>query len=197
MGSSEEPEAFNRLLHQWNAGDAGAFQELIPLAYQEIRRLAVIHMSAEDPARTLQPTALVHEVYLRLARTHSLDVKDRVHFLSLVSRMMRHILVDHAREKLAQKRGGLLVTLDEQSAIEHPDDAPDMMLLDQALDRLEAQHPDLVRVVEMRFFAGMTAKEMAAALKRSVPSVNHSLRTAKMWLRRELAVERGHEARRS
>jgi RNA polymerase sigma factor (TIGR02999 family) len=183
----EEPEAFKRLLHQWNAGDVSAFQELIPIAYQEIKRLAVIHMSAADPAHTLQPTALVHEVYIRLARMGSLDLRDRAHFLSLVSRMMRHILVDHAREKRAQKRGGLRVALAEGSAMETPDDASDLIVVDQALDRLEAQQPDLVRVVEMRFFGGMTAEEMAAALKRSVPSVNHSLRMAKMWLRRELA----------
>ena len=167
----------------------------MPLAYQEIKRLAVIHMSADDPAHTLQPTALVHEVYLRLARTHSLDVSDRVHFLSLVSRMMRHILVDHAREKRAQKRGGLRVTLVEGAAMESPDSAPDMILVDEALERLEQQQPDLVRVIEMRFFGGMTAEEMAAALKRSVPSVNHSLRMAKMWLRRELAVERQTKTR--
>jgi len=187
MGSGEGPDAFIRLLHQWNTGDASAFQALIPMAYQEIKRLAVIHMSAEDPAHTLQPTALVHEVYLRLAGVHSLDLRDRVHFLSLVSRMMRHILVDRAREKRAQKRGGLRVVLGEGPAMETPDAVSDMILVDQALDRLEAQQPDLVRMVEMRFFGGMSAKEIAAALKRSVPSVNHSLRMAKMWLRRELA----------
>jgi RNA polymerase sigma factor (TIGR02999 family) len=183
----EGPEAFKRLLHQWNAGDVSAFQELVPIAYHEIKRLAVIHMSAADPSHTLQPTALVHEVYLRLARTHSLDLRDRAHFLSLVSRMMRHILVDHAREKRALKRGGLRVTLVDGPAMEAPHDTSDLILVDEALGRLEQQQPDLVRVVEMRFFGGMTAEEMAAALKRSVPSVNHSLRMAKMWLRRELA----------
>ena len=194
MGSAEESEAFNRLLHQWNAGDTCAFQDLIPLAYQEIKRLAVIHMSADDSAHTLQPTVLVHEVYLRLAKTRSFDLKDHVHFLSLVSRMMRHILVDHAREKRAQKRGGLHVTLVDLSLADRADDGPDMILVDEALDRLEAQQPDLARVVEMRFFGGMTSKEMAAALKRSVPSVDHSLRMAKMWLRRELAADRDDEA---
>jgi RNA polymerase sigma-70 factor, ECF subfamily len=187
MGLGEGPEVFQHLLHQWNAGNVSAFQELIPMAYDEIRRLAGIHMSTEDPAHTLQPTALVHEVYLRLARMHSLDLYDRAHFLSLVSRMMRHILVDHAREKRAQKRGGLRVPLVEGAVMETADDAYDVILVDQALDRLEAQQPDLVRVVEMRFFGGMTAEEMAAALTRSVPSINHSLRMAKMWLRRELA----------
>ena len=157
------------------------------MAYQEIKRLAIVHMSAAGPAHTLQPTALVNEVYLRLAKVQSLDLRDRVHFLSLVSRMMRHILVDHAREKRAAKRGGLRVTLVEGAAMETPYDASDVILVDQALDRLEAQQPDLVRVVEMRFFGGMTAEEMAAVLERSVPSVNHSLRMAKMWLRRELA----------
>ena len=167
------------------------------MAYQEIKRLAVIHMSAADPAHTLQPTALVNEVYLRLARMHSLDLRDRAHFLSLVSRMMRHILVDHAREKRAQKRGGLRVTLVEGLAMATPDGASDMILVDQALARLEAEQPDLVRVVEMRFFGGMTAEEMAAVLKRSVPSVNHSLRMAKMWLRRELARGATDETSRS
>ena len=167
------------------------------MAYVEIKRLAVFHMATEDPAHSLQPTALVHEVYLRLAKTQALDVRDRVHFMSLVSRMMRHILVDHAREKRAQKRGGLRVTLEEGLAVHTPDEASDMILLDHALERLEADQPDLVRVLEMRFFGGMTAEEMAAALNRSVPSVNHSLRLARMWLRRELAGEAATFARRT
>jgi RNA polymerase sigma-70 factor (ECF subfamily) len=186
MGSGEESEAARRFLPAFDAGH-GSVHDAISIAYQEIKRLAVIHMAAEDPGHTLQPTALVNEVYLRLARMRSLDVRDRVHVLSLVSRMMRHILVDHAREKRAQKRGGLRVTLTDALDKQSPGLGSDVIQVSDALDDLEALHPDLVRVVEMRFFAGMTAEEMAAALDRSVPSVNHSLRMAKMWLRRVLA----------
>jgi RNA polymerase sigma factor (TIGR02999 family) len=187
MDAAELPDSITRLVGLWSDGDRSAFEKLIPLAYQEMKRLAVIHAGRGRSGDTLQPTALVHEVYLRLALQPA-EVRDRVHFLSLVSRMMRHILVDHAREKKAQKRGGLRVTLAESSAVQTPETAFDMLVVDAVLDRLEAQQPDLVRIVEMRFFGGMTAEEISAEMQRTVPSVNHSLRMAKMWLRRELVT---------
>jgi RNA polymerase sigma factor (TIGR02999 family) len=189
MGSAGPPEAFARLLDDWNAGESSALRDLIPVAYNEIKRLAIIHSSVEAHSQTLQPTALVNEVYLRLAGLRPVNLRDRVHFLSLISRMMRHILVDHARQKRAQKRRSLRVTLSEQVGLEPFRRGSDIILVGEALQRLESEQPDMVRVVEMRFFGGMTAEEIAAAMGRTVPSVNHLLRLAKMWLRRELGGE--------
>jgi RNA polymerase sigma factor (TIGR02999 family) len=173
------------LLSQWGSGEGGALERLVPEVYGQLKRLAAAHFFGER-AHTLQPTALVNEVYLRLVDAGPLVVNNRTHFLSLVSRMMRHILVDHAREKRAQKRGGLRVTLSENSAIADDVVSISMLDVDKALSSLESEQPDLVRVIEMRFFAGMTSAEMAEALGRTVPSIEHSLRIARMWLRREL-----------
>jgi len=177
-----------RLLERWSGGDPKALAELVPLVYAELRRLAVSQMRRERPDHTLQPTALVHEAYLRLAG-HRAGFRNRVHFYGAAAQAMRRILVDHARGRGARKRGQRdpLVDLDEVvggGAERHVD----LVALDEALDRLAAVAPRAAKVVELRFFGGLSVDEAAAFLDISPATVKREWGFARAWLFRALST---------
>ena len=158
--------------------------------HAQLHRIARTHLYKERPGHTLQPTALVNEAYLRMFGDSHPEFADRTHFISFASRVMRRILVDYARARHAERRGGDSLRVDWDTAIElkaagesHPVELTD---LDQAIDRLSRAHPTLGELVEMRYFGGLTAEEIAIAVSRSVHVVRHELRFAQAWLRREL-----------
>ncbi len=160
----------------------------MPEIYQELRRVAARAMSGERRDHTLQTTALVHEAYLQLARVHGLSVENRPQFLALAGQVMRRILVDHARARRASKRGGGLakVTLSE-SVAETPESSFDILVLDEALTKLASQDEQLVRVVELRFLAGLTVEEAGEALGVSPTTIKRDAAMARAWLFRELS----------
>jgi RNA polymerase sigma-70 factor (ECF subfamily) len=175
-----------QLLHQWQDGDHEALNRLMPLVYDELHRIAARLMRSERPGHTLQATALVHEAYARLIASDA-SAGDRVHFLSLGARVMRRVLVDHARARRRAKRGGgrRAVTLAEVEAAA-PGSAERLLDIDAALDRLQVLDPRKHRALEMGVFGGMSHAEIAAVLGVSVPTVERDLRMAKAWLRSEL-----------
>jgi len=182
------------LLQRARSGDAAARDELIPLVYGELRRIASGRLARENPGHTLQPTALVHEVFLRMFGNESRppQLADRAHFLAVASQMMRRILVDHARAKSTEKRGGDMKRVDDDGrtivSLQGPEWKPvDFLELDQALHELAEQGEHLAQVIELHHFGGLTAEETATATGRSVHTVRHDLRFAHAWLRRRLA----------
>lgn len=181
------PQQITALLVAWSNGDDAALEQLMPLVYEELRRLAHLHMYGERPGHTLQTTALVNEAYLRLADYRGSRGQERAQFFALAARLMRRILVDHARTRERQKRGGRImrVALDEAAAIS-PEHSPELIALDEALSRLGEIDPRKSRVVEMRFFGGLDNKEIAGVLKVSVKTVTRDWQMAEAWLRREL-----------
>jgi RNA polymerase sigma factor (TIGR02999 family) len=181
------------LLARWSGGDGDAVRDLVPVVYRELHRLAAGAMRGERRDHTLQPTALVNEAYLRLARQPAPAWRDRAHFFAVAARMMRRILVDHARRSRAGRRGGdrLRVTLDGRKEPGVPPPATDLLALDQALAALAAVDARKAKVVELRFFAGLSAAETAAALAVSVPTVLLDSRLARAWLYDRLHGEAG------
>lgn len=173
-----------------NPEGSPALDALVPELYAELRRLAVGAMAGEASQHTLQPTALVHETYLRLAGSAGLDLSDRRRFLGLAGRVMRQVLVDHARGKHRAKRGSgaTLLTLPTEGGDARPrGEAPvDLLALDEALDRLERLDPRQVRIVELRFLAGFEVEEVAKALEISTATVKRETRMALAWLRGQL-----------
>jgi len=155
--------------------------DLTPELYKELRRIASSHLRAERPDHTLQPTALVHEAYLKLSAGSERNFADQVHFLSTASRVMRQVLVDYARARASQKRSK--VEIENSKGV----DPLDVIELDSALQALAEENESIARMVEMRFFGGMTAEETAEALQVSVHVVRHDLRYAQAWLKRKLA----------
>ncbi len=184
------PAQVTRLLQRLRDGEHGALDELMPLMYVELRRIARAFMSRQRLGHTLQPTALVNEAYLRLFGDVEPHLADRGHFVALMSRIMRQVLVDHARASGAAKRGGSddRVPLDTNIEIEDDGVGQQMKLLDlhRALEALEGENGSLAQVVELHYFGGMTAEEVAGSVGRSVHVVRHELRLARAWLRREL-----------
>lgn len=182
----DETGQLTGLLRAWNRGDHQALDRLVPLVQRELRQLAAAHLRRERPDHTLQPTALVHEVYLRLVGASDVSWQDRSHFFGIAARLMRQILVDHARRRRAAKRGGLAtrVTLDDDVAVERN---LDVEALDEALARLAELDPRQGRVVELRFFGGLGVEETAEVLRISPTTVKREWRTARAWLYRELA----------
>jgi RNA polymerase sigma factor (TIGR02999 family) len=175
------------LVHRYANGDKESLDQLLPLVYAELRRIAQKHLRDERSRHTLQPTALVNEVYLRLAGQSPPNIQDRVHFLSLSAQVMRQILIDHARVKFAQKRGGRQEKLSLDEAQEAcVEDSAVMVRVDDALKQLERLDARKARLVEMRFFGGMTAEESAALLALPLTVVRRELRVAQAWLHREL-----------
>lgn len=175
-----------KILQSWNADD-DAPEKLMPLVYDELRRLARGYLRRERADHTLQPTALVHEAYIRLVDNHSVTWQDRAHFYAIAARLMRRILVDHARAHNAAKRGGLQqkLALDEaQSLPTHG--APDLVALDGALQSLARVYPRKSEVVELKFFGGLEAKDIAEVLQVSEKTVLRDWSFAKLWLYREL-----------
>jgi RNA polymerase sigma factor (TIGR02999 family) len=183
------PSTPTDLLLAWERGEAGALDRLMPLVHAELRRLARAHMAHERPGQTLQATALVHEAYLRLVEVKQVRWENRAQFFGLAARVMRHVLVDAARARGNEKRGGgRKVSLDEARAVASDTD-PDLLELDAALQALEQAHPRKARVVEMRFFGGLSLEESAATLQISVDTVKRDWRFAKLWLLKELSRE--------
>ncbi len=174
------------LLLAWRGGDEAALEQLVPLVHQELHRIARGCMRGERAGHSLQATALVNEAYLRLIGAQQVDWQNRVHFLAVSARLMRRILVDFARAKNYQKRGGgaQAVTLDEALVVVEP--GRDLIAIDEALDALAKMDERKAKVVEMRFFGGLTVEETAAALGVSPDTVMRDWRLAKAWLMREL-----------
>ena len=168
-----------RLLLAWKSGDGTALDRLMPLVYQELHRLARRYMAAEQTGHPLQTTALVHEVYVRLVDANSIDWHDRAHFYAICARLMRRILIDFARSRNYQKRGAGFAHIQLEEAV----------AVDEALKRLTLIDARKSEVVEMRFFGGMTAEEISAALKVSPQTVTRDWKLAKAWLHRELSRE--------
>ena len=176
------------LLLSWRQGDAAALERVVPLVYQELRRVAARHLRREAPGHALQATALVHEVYLRLVDVDRMTLKDRAHFFGVAAVLMRQILVDHARRQRADKRGGgvTMVSLDDVSPATQPAGV-DVLALDQALETLFALDARQCRIVELRFFAGLNVDETAGALEISPATVAREWALAKVWLYRRLS----------
>jgi RNA polymerase sigma factor (TIGR02999 family) len=187
-GSGGVSHQVTRLLIDWRNGDQAALEQLIPLVHEELRRVARRHMAHERPGHTLQATALVNEAYVRLIDIRQVNWQDRAHFFAMSSRLMRRVLVDFARSKGYQKRGGgaQKVSLDE-ALIVSSEPGADLVALDDALDALAAFDARKAQVVEMRFFGGLSVEETAEALKVSVDTVMRDWKLAKAWLLRELA----------
>jgi RNA polymerase sigma-70 factor (ECF subfamily) len=188
---STSTDAVTRLLRAWSAGDPDAQEELLPLVYNELRRRAAGHLRRDRRDHTLQPTALVHEAYLRLIGQRDVDWQSRTHFFALASRMMRRILVDHARTRAAAKRpeGQLRVTLDGDLASVAPRGF-DLLMLDEALSELAHLDDRQGSIIEMCYFGGLTEAEVAEALSVSRSTVARELRSAKAWLYRRMTSGR-------
>ena len=172
--------------------DRQSVNSLLPVVYQELRRLAANYLRRERPGQTLQPTALVHEAYLRLMKDKPGRWQSRAHFFGIAAQLMRRILIDHARSHLRQKRGGeqQKVSLDE-AVVFSEDKGEELMAVDQALDRLAQLDPRQARVVEMRFFAGLSVEEIAAVLGVSPKTVKRDWSVAKAWLYADLKERYG------
>jgi RNA polymerase sigma factor (TIGR02999 family) len=179
-------EQVSHLLAAWKNRDSTAREQLVPIVYEELRRLAHYYMRGERAGHTLQTTALVNELYLRLAGIDGVQWRDRAHFFALAATLMRRVLVDYARLRGRDKRGGgvSVTSLDENAVA--PQSAVDVIALDDALERLASVDPQQSRVVELRFFAGLSVDETAEALGISPATVKRDWATAKLWLYNEL-----------
>ena len=185
---TEQPrEAVTALLLRWRQGDKAALDDILPIVYDELRRVARARLKAQR-APALQTTALVHEVYLRLVDRACTTIHDRTHFFALAARLMRQILVDHSRRRLAEKRGGgvTIVGLDDATPAAKARGI-DVLALDEALEQLNSFDECLCRVVELKFFAGLTIDETAEALKVSTATVERDWNVAKAWLHERLS----------
>ena len=175
------------LLHEYKTGNKNVLDELFPLVYDELRRLAASRLNNERSDHTLQPTALVHEAYLRLIEQHSADWQNRTHFFGLAAEMMRRILVNHAVKNNADKRFGnqTKLALDEAISVAQEREV-NLILLDEALNELAAFDPQQAKIIELRFFAGLTIEEVAEVLGVSDSTVKREWRIAKAWLHQQL-----------
>lgn len=181
------PEGITGLLLQWSEGDNAALDQLIPLVYPELRRMARRYMGRENGEHTLQTSALINEAYLRLVDQHAVEWKDRAHFFAVSAQVMRHILVDHARRHRSVKRGAgaTHIALDD-GAVVIQQRAAEFVALDAALDRLAEVDERKSRVVELRFFGGLTVDETAEVMKLSPITIKREWRAARAWLLREI-----------
>ena len=182
MSSSHE---VTRLLQEWARGGESALDALTPLVYAELRRLAESYLRRERPGHTLQPTAVVHEAYLRLVEQTPPVWENRSHFYGIAARLMRQILVDYARRRQAGKRAGLTVTLEEVVGL-HQERRGDFLALDAALSALEAVDPRKCRAIELHYFGGLSMEEIGEALDVSSITVRRDLKAAEAWLHREM-----------
>ena len=185
----DSPGEISALLAEMRSGRQDALGRLLPLIYKELRRLAGRYMRDERPGHTLQPTALVHEAYLRLAGQERANWQNRAQFMGIAGQLMRRLLVDHARKRHAAKRGGSLLTLDEgiRDQCSPVVCLEEILAVDEALDRLASLDPQQARVVELRYFAGLSAEETAEAMGVSQRTVEREWALAKAWLRTQLA----------
>ena len=187
--STHTPEGVTRLLEKWSNGDREALDELMPLVYDELRRLAGNYLARERADHTLQPTALVNEAYMLMVGQRNARWQNRAQFIGVAAGMMRRILVDHARAVRAAKRGGQHFTV-ELSEAEQFGESPDVDLLriHEALDRLAEIYPQQARIVELRFFGGLTIEEASEATGFSHTTVERDWKMARAWLRREMGA---------
>ena len=184
---ADSPGEVSVLLAEMRSGQKDALARLLPLVYNELRRLAARYLRDERKGHTLQPTALVHEAYMRLAGQDRANWQNRAQFMGIAGQLMRRLLVDHARKRHTAKRGGSLVTLDEglaQSTSAAPEE--EVLAVDEALERLERLDPQQARVVELRYFGGLSAEETAGAMGISQRTVEREWTLAKAWLRSQL-----------
>jgi RNA polymerase sigma factor (TIGR02999 family) len=182
-----------QLLRAWGAGDAQALEKLTPLVYKELHRCAQRYMARERPDHTLQTTALINEVYMRLVALAEVNWQDRAHFFAVCARLMRRILTDFARSRRYQKRGGQACRLSfDESLFVPPEPAADLVALDDALNALGKFDERKSQVVELRFFGGLSVEEAAEVLKVSTETVKRDWKLAKLWLLRELSGEFAH-----
>ena len=180
------PSVVTELLAKWRAGDEHALETLIPLVYDELRRLAHRYLSYERPCHTLQSTALVHEAYLRLMKQGTREFENRAHFLAISAQLMRQILVEYARRRNAGKRAaGQMLTLDDRIGLLKTK-SPDLIALDDALNELAKLDARQSRIVELRVFGGLSTEEIAAVLGISSATVKRDWATAKLWLHHEI-----------
>ncbi|MBI1762589.1 MAG: sigma-70 family RNA polymerase sigma factor [Acidobacteria bacterium] len=182
------PQNVTQLLLAWQHGEAAALDELMAVVYDELRHLAAGRLKRERADHTLQPTALVNEVYLQLVDQRQVNWQNRAHFFGAVAEIMRRLLVDHARRHLADKRGAgaVRVSLADVAAVTDTEPDIDVILLDQALTELAARDPPLARLVELRYFGGLSIEETAEFLSFSPATVKRHWQTAKSWLRRRI-----------
>ena len=182
------PQNVTKLLLRWSKGDQGALESLVPLVYDELRRLARHYLKHEKPTHTLSSTALVHEAYLRLVSQKDVTWQNRAHFFGVASQMMRRILVDHARHHAYAKRGGGAMTLALDEAVCTPQRREiDLVALDDALDSLAKLDERQSRMVELRFFGGLSIEETSEVLGVSAPTVKREWASARAWLYREIS----------
>ena len=184
--AQSEPE-ITQLLRAWAQGNGEALQEMVPLVHRELKRIAAGYMRHERPGHTLQVSALVNEAFLRLTKVSQTDWKDRAHFFALSSQLMRRILVDHARSRGYGKRGGGAFHTPLDAGLIAPHKGSELIALDDALKVLEQDEPRMTRMVELRFFGGLTVQETAEVLGVSEETVHRDWRFAKSWLARELS----------
>ncbi|MCX6627356.1 MAG: sigma-70 family RNA polymerase sigma factor [Candidatus Solibacter sp.] len=185
--SEPNPGEITQLLHQWKDGNRDAFDQLMPLVYSELRNIATGLMRRERGGHTLQPTALLHELYFRLVQQRRVGIGDHSHFFAFAAKLMRMILIDHARARSAQRRGGPNIRVplsDELSWL--GDDESDLLDLNRALDRLELMDARKARMIELRFFLAFTVVEIAETLEISKATVDRDLKFVRCWLYREL-----------
>jgi RNA polymerase sigma-70 factor (ECF subfamily) len=187
---STSPKEVTQLLLDWSRGDQAALDKLMPLVYGELRRMANRYMRREHVGHTLQTTALINEAYLRLIEQQRVQWHNRAHFFAISAKLMRRILVDHARSHTRAKRGGgvLKVSLNE-AVVPSKERAAELVALDDALMRLATIDPRKSQVVELRFFGGLSVEETAEVLKVTPMTVTRDWKTAKAWLHRELSNE--------
>ena len=188
--SQEQPnQDITQLLVKWSNGDKAALDELIPLVYDELRKLAASHLRRQAGPQTLQATALVNEAYIRLAHRSGASMQHRAQFFGLAAKVMRDILVDHARRRQAAKRGGqqLRISLSQAERFGHKPEV-DLVALDDALKELAATNPQHSRVIELRFFGGLTIEETGEVMSLSTATVQRYWSFARAWMRRELGA---------
>jgi RNA polymerase sigma factor (TIGR02999 family) len=187
------PDEITQLLHAWTAGDSAALDKLMPLVYTDLHRTAQRYMARERTGHTIQPTALIHEVYFRLIDSQAANWHDRAHFFAVCARMMRRILTDFARSRRSLKRGGGANPLLIDESLDARKEAPtDLIALDDALNGLARVDPRKGQVVELRFFGGLSVQETAEVLKTSTETVKRDWNLAKLWLLREMSGETSH-----
>ena len=184
----DQTQQITVLLREWSEGKREAFNELLPLVYDELHKQAKRYLRKENPNHTLQTTALIHEVYLKLVEQKSVDLQNRTHFFAIAANAMRQILVDHARTKHRDKRGGddVKISLEEIGFVVSNQINVDLIALDEALKRLEELDVQQTRVVELRYFSGLSLEETAEALHISRATAARDWAIAKAWLHREL-----------
>lgn len=193
---SISPQEVTQLLADWGRGDKSAFDKLFPLVHQELRRIAQRQMNHERPGHTLQATALVNEAYLKLAGNEGFEWRDRAHFYAVCAQVMRHVLIDHARAHARDKRGGGAVQVSLNDAIALGEQrAEELVALDEALRSLEHLDPQKGRIVEMRYFGGLSIEETAEVLDISPRTVRREWRRAKAWLYRMISEGVADETR--